>query len=243
MDMTPTVAVSMMLVGALSGLAQSRKVTKPTSAAAAPPVPISYGGHALRETLVEWLKGFNIDVEAACEQHAPEAVKAVESLTDANKYRNDAVFMAHDPFLEATLLKNAEDRVNSVVQIVCSSIKRVQQTGAGEIRTRKEPLDVDYGFLDGRLAKVIISGKETLEDFSIDQQLRFLIQRYGKPTLSQKKIYQNGFGATWECPEYTWLLKTGVILLWESIIQADRDLSVMLSTGEEKPKPVGPNPY
>ena len=64
----------------------------------------------------------------------------------------------------------------------------------------------NWVFENHRLARIsiIYDGRPDKEE-----QWRWLTEKYGAPTLKRVQVYQNGFGARWECQEAFWKLSDG----------------------------------
>lgn len=90
------------------------------------------------------------------------------------------------------------------------------------------------------------SNSSDLNGTLFKKQVHMLTEKYGKPTHAKMVTYQNGFGATWACPDIWWLLPDGTeIHAIEKIEGTSRAFFIQfdgLKYYEKQTKPVA-NPY
>jgi hypothetical protein len=67
---------------------------------------------------------------------------------------------------------------------------------------------------NGNLSKVTIHLPNVMKApawrrIDIQEQIGFLIQKYGQPTKTDTVVYQNSYGAKWDCIEVNWTMPDG----------------------------------
>ncbi|MCX6630249.1 MAG: hypothetical protein NTW28_21735, partial [Candidatus Solibacter sp.] len=129
------------------------------------------GKHTLGETTQEWFAAEGINLEGACQQSLPEAAAQLQK-----------VFFA----------KPEKPKSKNTVKL-CQTILQIQQTGAGKL----ELYPMEYRIANGRVGRI----ERSCTQFTMAQEMQFLIDKFGKPTETKTKTYQNGYGATFTAPD------------------------------------------
>jgi hypothetical protein len=93
---------------------------------------------------------------------------------------------------------------------VCKSLSGFQAGKVGTFYTTNDTKQkYEWLFVDGKVAQVSI--EHPLPD--TQQQMGFLIEKYGQPTKSETVGYQNAYGAKWDCLHATWEMPDGAAIL------------------------------
>jgi hypothetical protein len=97
----------------------------------------------------------------------------------------------------------------------CKTFLPVRDTGLGDIQIESSPgQTVTWGFRRGRVVEVM------REDPIPNTQLEMaqLVEAYGPVAATKTVVYQNSYGAKWDCLEATWNMPDGTLIkLAESI--------------------------
>lgn len=102
------------------------------------------------------------------------------------------------------------------VKDACKRLGRIQAGENLDFSTTDGKQTRTFGFSGGILREIEIP--VLLVGTTFDEQLGFLIERYGKPSNRKTVTYQNAMGAKWECGEAEWLMPDGAgIMAAESI--------------------------
>jgi hypothetical protein len=72
-----------------------------------------------------------------------------------------------------------------------------------------------WKFIDGSLQQVEVDIPGILSGSSpnIPEEVGFLIQKYGQPSESGTVVYQNSYGAKWDCLRATWTMPDGTFIM------------------------------
>jgi hypothetical protein len=92
----------------------------------------------------------------------------------------------------------------------CQRLTAIKVSGWGEFYLGFQGNQVPFRwyFSDGHLSECSI--KHIAPD--VDQQISFLVAKYGEPASRQTVAYQNAYGAKWDCLEANWRMPDGVVI-------------------------------
>jgi hypothetical protein len=109
-----------------------------------------------------------------------------------------------------------------------------------------------WNFVNGKLATVEVSapGDASLDSVRLDlpAEYRFLVEKYGQPVKSGTEVYQNAYGARWECLKANWVMPDDTwIIAFELIVGShNRHVWVVQFLSKDSPErhsQAKPNPY
>jgi hypothetical protein len=193
----------------------------------------------LGETFREWLVAEKLDSPEANCQAREQALRDWQS---ANKVTGYGSLREAEGTREECLQETAKVNSGQAGKIIVDEF--------GEWYKGKE---YSWQFSDGKLLKVLISIPGNIssnKEPDTDQEIKFLIEAYGAPIDRRTVSYQNAYGAKWDCPEVTWSMPDGsMILASEHIRSTDngplRGLQITFASKEslEFKKQPEKNPY
>lgn len=168
---------------------------------------------------------------------------------------------AEDLIAEATAKCHSKKRPSNWIEKkwrdeACAEITRLNGIRLGsisaDIHTRDSERQYDWSFDGGKLSKLTvtpnfgITATEIHRDRPIDEEAAMLIEQYGKPTNSTIRTFQNGYGATWECPQFLWKMQDGTVIAASEVIASSQRtwiVSFLSPAALAKEATAKPNPY
>jgi len=217
------------------------------------------GKHHLGETFQEWLAADDVDSpEAACESQQQQTQRNFRKDADSTLAEAEAnVSEGMRSEIKEISRRVTEDEVQRTGK-ECAQQMRAVASGTGEIIVEgsyqdKNGRNYNWRFAGRKLERVSIripSYILSVLEPDTQQEIDFLTQAFGAPTQTKTVSYQNSYGAKWNCPEVTWAMPDGaLIVLGEHIRTTDsgprRGIEIdfisqealKVLKGEEKPNP------
>ena len=97
---------------------------------------------------------------------------------------------------------------------VCKTLSAIRDTGRGEFSIVISDQEFDFVFSNGMAEQV----STEYPNPNLQHQLEFLKTTYGPPTLADTVVYQNPYGARWDCVRASWNMPDGAaVFALESI--------------------------
>ena len=166
--------------------------------------PTRIGEHQMGETLQQWL--------------------AISHEVD----NLDAVCRSRKHGLEGKVLKEN-----------CRRLENIRDGKQNVIATTEANRQYTWHFDDGKLSAVKIDAPDPslpsgAQSINVKEEIKLLVQAYGKPSRTKIVPYSNAYGLKWECSELYWTMADGTqIAAVESVNQHDdRALVVVLASKE-----------
>src|SRR6185437_8480965 len=88
----------------------------------------------------------------------------------------------------------------------------------GVLGTSDESREYSWRFVGRKLYELNITPKASVDTA---HEIDLLVEKYGQPTESKTAVYQNSYGAKWECPEVFWSMPDGTSIYAGEYIGAD----------------------
>jgi hypothetical protein len=210
----------------------------------AKPAPTKIGLHQMGESLSLWLQAENVSNPGNPENACRTQAKALYDY-----------YMNQDHPFSTT----ANSESFSVYQACMKELTNIiiGQPGSLTVDEFKDgwykSRELVWGFAQEKLVKVMISIPgfyEANKEPDIPQEIKFLTEAYGSPMSTGKNVYQNSYGAKWDCLEVSWGLPDGVLIVaHEYIRNTDEgprrglDIGFISKDAPEAKKPPVTNPY
>jgi len=94
-------------------------------------------------------------------------------------------------------------------RLQCKGLTDLVNGQPGVLQTKDESRDYRWRFVNGKLYELNILQRGSLD---AEREIGLLIEKYGQPSESKTVVYQNAFGAKWECPEVVWNMPDGALI-------------------------------
>lgn len=168
-----------------------------------------------------------------------------------------------ETFEEWAALSHELDNLDAVCRsrkredkVKCKYLVQIRGGKLNEFNTGDDARSYKWKFIKGRLLEVAVSVPGPLAPASnqpsIPEEIGFLIQKYGQPTLAKTVPYQNYYGEKWDCLEDHWSMPDGAEITASEHIgnpaageSPRRELLVLFSSKEllDSKTQSKPNPY
>jgi len=92
-------------------------------------------------------------------------------------------------------------------KLECRALTDLADGKPGVLHTNDDDRDYHWRFVHGRLYELNITPRRSL---NTEREIELLVQTYGPPTERKTVVFQNAYGARWECPEALWSMPDGI---------------------------------
>lgn len=148
---------------------------------AQPPAPTMLANHRLGESIQEWLDVNQLDFQGACRNKDKAARKRL----------TDVIQGSYLP-----LANEADFACPPLTDALNGKTRQIETKGARQIQ---------WIFEERILTEAVIEQPRP----DTEQEIGFLAEKYGAPAKRGTSIFQNAFGAKWECPFALWEMPDG----------------------------------
>ena len=103
-------------------------------------------------------------------------------------------------------------------RLQCKGLTDLMNGKPGVLQTTDESRDYRWRFVNGKLYELNIT---QLGSLNTEREIGLLIEKYGPPSERRTAVYQNAYGAKWECPEVFWKMPDETIIKAGQYIDTD----------------------
>jgi hypothetical protein len=103
-------------------------------------------------------------------------------------------------------------------RLQCRGLMDLLNGQPGELQTKDASREYLWRFAHGKLCELNITQRGWL---NTESEIGLLTEKYGQPSESKTAVYQNAFGAKWECAEVFWKLPDGTLIRAGEYIDTD----------------------